>query len=402
MFCLHAALLLLPFATLRGAETSPLQITDRSIIFKHTSTDPKDAANTSGFNQGPSINVLPDGRVMAAWFSSPSEGAESQRIMQAFSSDQGPTWSEATVLQDFAGKADFDPALFVAGKETFLFFSAFNPQIDIYFRRSSDSAKTWTEPVKLGQPNHTTRSNGIQLSTGELLVPLHTRGTKAGGVMKSRDGGKTWTRFGAVANPEGQGGEPTIAETKSGAIHMLLRTKDGQLWRSISTDKGETWSTAEKTGLTATSSASHLLCTRDGTLVLTYNPGPTPLRFPLLMRTSRDEGVNWSEPMRLADWPGKVGGWSVCYPAVTELADGTLVAIWVQLKSSPGELHGDIHSARIVLKKESHDEIHLHTPHYAAARATGHTASARLPPCHRRASKDWLAAHSRRARLCRR
>jgi hypothetical protein len=34
-----------------------------------------------------------------------------------------------------------------------------------------------------------------------------------------------------VANPEGQGGEPTIAETKSGKIHMILRTKDGQLWR---------------------------------------------------------------------------------------------------------------------------------------------------------------------------
>jgi len=304
-------LLLAPLAALHAAETSPIQITDREVIFKHSSVDPKDPANTSGFNQGPSIAVLPDGRVMAAWFSSPSEGAESQRIMQAFSSNQGRTWSEATVLQDFAGKADFDPALFVAGKETFLFFSAFNPQIDIYFRRSSDSAKTWTEPMKLKQPNHTTRSNAIQLSTGELLVPLHLRGTKGGGVMKSRDGGKTWTRFGAVTNPEGQGGEPTIAETKSGAIHMLLRTKDGQLWRSISTNKGETWSASEKTGLTSTSCASHLLCTRDGTLVFTYNPGPDPLRFPLIMRTSRDEGVTWSEPTLLADRPTKIGGWSV-------------------------------------------------------------------------------------------
>jgi predicted neuraminidase len=307
--------LFVPLAALHSAKASPIGITDRAVIFKHTSTDPKDPANTSGFNQGPSIVLLPGGRLMAAWFSSPSEGAESQRILQAYSSDEGRTWSEATVLQDFAGKADFDPALFVAGKETFLFFSAFNPQIDIYFRRSSDSAKTWSEPLKLNQPNHTTRSNGIQLSTSELLFPLHTRSTKAGRVMKLRDGGKTWTRFGEVANPEGQGGEPTIAETKSGAIHMMLRTKDGQLWRSISRDKGETWSVAEKTGLTATSSASHLLCTRDGTLVLTYNPGPTPLRFPLLMRTSPDEGVTWSEPTLLADRPVKVGGWSVCYPS---------------------------------------------------------------------------------------
>lgn len=338
-------------ASLHAQEAPAIQISDRTVIFKHTSTDPKDPANTSGFNLGPSITLLPDGRVMAVWFSSPSEGATSQRIVQAFSSDQGRTWGSATVLQDFEGKADFDPVLFVAGGETFLFFSAFTPQIDIYFRRSTDSAKTWTEPVKLNQPNHTTRSNGIRLSTGELLVPLHLRGTKAGGVLKSSDGGQTWKRSGMVANPEGQGGEPTIAETKSGKIHMILRTKDSQLWRSISHDKGETWSATEKTGLTGTSSASHLLCTRDGTLDLTYNPGPTPHRFPLHLRISRDEGKTWSEPTLLADRPAKGSGWSICYPTLTELADGTLVAIWAQIKNSTGELYGDIHSARIRLKE---------------------------------------------------
>ncbi len=338
-------------ASLHAQEAPAIQITDHTVVFTHTSTDPKDPANTSGFNLGPCIAVLPDGRVMAVWFSSPSEGATSQRIMQAFSSDQGRTWGAATVLQDFDGQADFDPSLFVAGKETFLFFSAFRPQIDIYFRRSTDSAKTWTEPVKLNQPNHTTRANGIRLSSGELLVPLHLRGTKAGGVLKSSDGGQTWKRSGMVANPEGQGGEPTIAETKSGKIHMILRTKDGQLWRSISRDKGETWSPTEKTGLTSTSSASHLLCTRDGTLVLTFNPGPTPHRFPLHLRISRDEGKTWSEPTLLADRPAKGSGWSICYPALTELADGTLVAIWAQIKNSTGELFGDIHSARIKFKE---------------------------------------------------
>jgi predicted neuraminidase len=344
------ALLALVFPVTVPAD-SPISITDRAVVFQHTGTDPEDPTNPSGYNFGPSLAALPDGRVMAAWFSSPSEGAVSQRLMRAFSSDGGRTWGAPKILQDFAGAADFDPALFVAGKDTFLFFSAIHPKLDIYFRRSGDSAKTWTEPVKLDQRDHTTRSNGIRLSTGELLVPLHLRGTKNGGVLKSRDGGATWTRHGAVANPEGQGGEPTIAETKSGAIHMILRTKDGQLWRSISRDRGETWSAAETTGLASTSCASHLLCTRDGTLVLTCNPGPVPHRFPLLIRTSRDEGATWSEPTLLADRPEKVGGWSICYPTLTELADGTLVAIWAQKKDSPGELYSDIHSARITLGK---------------------------------------------------
>jgi hypothetical protein len=32
-------------------------------------------------------------------------------------------------------------------------------------------------------------------------------------------------------------------------------------------------------------------------------------------------------------------------------SDAKLIAIWAQIKGSPGELYGDIHSARIVLKK---------------------------------------------------
>ena len=68
---LITALLIAPL----HAETPPIQITDRTVVATHTSTDPKDPSNTSGFNFGPSVAVLPDGRVMAAWFSSPSEGA---------------------------------------------------------------------------------------------------------------------------------------------------------------------------------------------------------------------------------------------------------------------------------------------------------------------------------------
>jgi len=46
-----------------------------------------------------------------------------------------------------------------------------------------------------------------------------------------------------------------------------------------------------------------------------------------------------------------VGGWSICYPTLAELADGTLFAIWAQRKATRTELFADIHSARIVLRK---------------------------------------------------
>ena len=65
---LITALLLSPLASLHADETSTIQITDRTVIFKHTNTNPKDPTNKSGYNLGPSLALLPDGRLMAAWF----------------------------------------------------------------------------------------------------------------------------------------------------------------------------------------------------------------------------------------------------------------------------------------------------------------------------------------------
>lgn len=335
---------------LPGAEDNRLKVIEQGIVFRHTHTDPKDPSNKTGFNHAPTVAVTPDGRVLVAWFSGAFEGAPNQKILASSSTDQGRAWTPAHTLQDFPDAADFDPSLVVSGEQTFLFFSAVKKPIQIFYRRSGDSGRTWGEPVGLGQPNHTTRSNGIRLSTGELLVPLHLRGTKAGGVLKSTDAGRTWQRFGAVATPAGEGGEPTIAELKSGKVMMVLRTRDGELWRSLSADKGETWSSTEKMGLTGTSSASHLLCTRNGTLVLTNNPSRAVLRFPLTMRVSDDDGGTWSEPLVLADRPDKTPGWSVTYPTVAELSDGTLLAVWTEIKSTAEVKYGDIHSARIRLR----------------------------------------------------
>ena len=339
------ALLLVPLSGTHAADD--FVITHRATIFRHIGEDPKDPQNTSGFNHGPSVVLLPDGRLMAAWFSAPLEGAPSQRILRAFSQDRGHTWTKAETLQDFPGRADFDPSFVVSGPSTFLFFSASQPS-RVYFRRSDDSGATWGVPVELGQPGHSTRSNGIRLATGELLVPLHRTGTRAGGVMKSTDDGRTWTRFGQVANPNGQGGEPTVAQLRSGRVLMILRTKDKQVWRAHSDDRGQKWSTPEIIPrLSGVTSASHLLCLRNGRLILTRNPGPDPYRFPLVMHVSDDEGKTWSEPFLLADRPEKFPGWQTSYPSVIELPDGTLLAAWTQIRGTRSVLYGDICCARL-------------------------------------------------------
>ena len=61
--CLFIAHLIASMAAVCAADMPVIEITDRTVVFTHTSTDPKDPANTSGFNFGPSVAVLPEAMV---------------------------------------------------------------------------------------------------------------------------------------------------------------------------------------------------------------------------------------------------------------------------------------------------------------------------------------------------
>jgi Neuraminidase (sialidase) len=346
-------------------QQAKLEVLSQSVVFAHPSSDPYARNNFFGFNHAPSVVLLPDNRVLAAWFSGPFEASVDQLILGSFSSDGGKTWREAQVLQDFPHKSDFDPAFVTDGQRTLLFFSAgrhnrYPPVHDeknkvgprsfsTYLRVSDDSGRTWSAP-HIAAEQVFCRSNGIRLSTGELLLPVYNLPETAG-VLKSTDHGNTWKHYGSITSPAGAD-EPSLIELKSGEILMILRTHDGFLWKTTSSDKGETWSAPEKTPIRAASTSSNLFRLADGRLLLTLDENEPTVRTPLVMRISTDEGATWTGPVTLAAVrpPEKrdiVWGRQVTYPSVAQLADGTVLVVWVDLSISDAEQWGDIKAARI-------------------------------------------------------
>lgn len=386
----HRILLLLAILTAGGtgvwssaggakgsATDSTPSVAARSVVFHYPADDPYDRANLYGFNHAASVTLLPNGRVLAAWFSGPHEGSVHQVILGAYSSDQGETWTAPSVLQDTPRSSDFDPSFIVVEDRAFFFFSVgrwnrypfVGPRaveelevgvksFRIFLRISDDSGTVWSEPVRVlpEETGYGCRSNGIRLSGGELLLPVHSFGAgHMAGVLKSIDNGRTWRRFGAVTTPAGAA-EPSIAELRNGHVMMVVRSRDGFLWRAFSGDRGETWSAAEKTSLVAAASSHHLLRLRDGGLVLIHNPSKPPLRTPLTLRVSRDDGENWGDPLILdeVEAPGPEDPeWNrqVSYPSATELEDGTLLVVWGSIGLSANRQFGTIQAARVALKR---------------------------------------------------
>ena len=344
-------------------------VTSRSVVFKHPNGDPYDLTNKYGFNHAASVTTLADGRLLASWFSGPYEGSVHQVILSAHSDDQGRTWSPAEVLQDEPRKSDFDPAFIRDGRRTWFFYSvgrwnrypfvqdqASNVGIKsfkLYYRWTDDSGKTWSErQLALEGLGIGCRSNGIALSTGELVLPLHGYVSGVASVLKSSDRGRTWRRCGHVTTAT-VAHEPSVAELPSGELLMAIRTRDGHLWTSRSRDKGETWAAAEQSPLVAAASSHNVLRLRDGRIVLTHNESKPPLRTPLTMRVSGD-GATWGEPVRLSEVPipgPNDDAWSrqVSYPSATELSDGSVLAVWGEIYVGALTQYGDIHAARVTL-----------------------------------------------------
>jgi predicted neuraminidase len=351
----------------------------RAVVFQYPHSDPYDRGNVYGFNHAPSVAALPDGRLLAAWFSGPYEGSVHQVILGAFSSDGGETWSVAEELQNTPRTSDFDPAFIVDQGRTFFFSSAGRwhrypfvglreterelvgiDSFRVFGRFSDDAGVTWSEPKQLvEETGFGCRSNGVVLSKGELVLPIHTfAAPHTAGVLVSADGGETWHRSTTVETPGSIGAaEPAVAQLSDGRLLMMLRTRDGTIWQAHSEDRGRTWGAAERTEIPAASSSHSLFSTRSGLLVLTHNTSPPPFRTPMTMRVSRDDGITWTEPLILAEVVLPVSGdpiWSkqVSYPSVTQREDGALVVVWTRIAMSGTLQTGVIESAVVRLAGE--------------------------------------------------
>ena len=240
---------------------------------------------------------LPDGRELEAY-----EGYRGAGVMRlVYSSDQGKTWTLGNIV-------DYSPMVW---------------------------AWAWTG------------GRLLELDDGTLVLPVAGYLSEqdldgiwlSSGVVRSSDGGATWT-----LSVIGRGNvnphdwmifsEPAVARLSDSRLVALMRTEDrvidgkrGGLFRGVSTDGGKTWSPPTKT-LAQPALQCSLVQLPDGVLLCGYHR-------PAQLALSADGGESWYAKMLwLVEEPEANWGW---YTSV-EVVDETTAVVLIKEYPAPSTI----------------------------------------------------------------
>ncbi len=283
----------------------------------------------------PSLALLPRNELLLTMFSGrrTKAGKIIEQTIVYRSSDGGQTWSNR-FEPDIAGR---EPALSVTRNGTVFVTSHLLAQ-DVrnrdgythsYLHRSQDGGRTWTtmrvEP-KAFRPRTVglTTRNVLELADHSLLLGISEHAPNCQSyVLRSTDGGKTWTekypaRFKDVPKnyPYTLFGEAHLWQARSGKLYAILRVGSGNSWP----------------------------------LRGTKDPGNNDQSERMIVYSSTDRGRNWTQVRDL-------GGYGQMYMSILRLGDGWLLLTFTQRAIEPPL------GVRAVLGRETQDGFHFDLKH---------------------------------------
>lgn len=251
------------------------------------------------------------------------------RICMTRSTDEGQTWSAPEILHD-SPLDDRDPHVAQLSDGTILctFFTYEIVHQDglgrvarcsTYLVASRDGGRTWDSKARVVAEGWPSSAPVRELSNGLLILGVyHEDGTTAyGGVVRSNDHGKTWSK--PIPIGKGSGvrldAETDVILLKDGVLYAALRSDTTNMHFATSLDLGLTWGPVRDIGFRG--HCPHFTRLSSGEILLSHRLPNTALHV------SRDEARTWLGPYEIDTTIG-------AYPSTVELKDGSVLIAYYE------------------------------------------------------------------------
>ena len=263
-------------------------------------------------NHASTIEVLPSGTLVAAWFSGEKEEAPGCAIVVSTLPKGTDQWTDAITVSKDDKYSNQNPVLFYDDVDSKLhLFHSHAPaesgesQSTIFHLSSADSGATWTKPEEwLSAPGGFPRNRIIPAADGGVIFPFYNASNAPdydnhnyaiiGLSPSNRDwNAKNWQFFGIKGSADLV--QPSTVRLKNQSLVTFFRDRRAQnIYRSVADENAKHFTTPDTSSHLPNNNAgieANIIKTSDH-IVMAYNP-QTSGRDPLGVAVSLDGGVTW-------------------------------------------------------------------------------------------------------------
>jgi predicted neuraminidase len=296
-------------------------------------------------NHASTIEMLPDGTLLLAWFSGIKEEADKCAIAVSRLPAGSTQWTTPKIVSERDGFSNQNPVLFhdTTSGTTMLYHSQLPANSGegsdaLWLLLSTDGGVTWTKPSSF--LNLTAQRQGvfdrnriIPRIDGSLLFPLYwtSDGTPNAPFMLFSDTANH-SQWGTPVNVSNADNlvQPTIVRTAPNTLTAFFRDREAKnVYGASSTDEGLTWtkpSPAVAGNLPNNNAGIESWQLASGSTILIFN-NVTKGRTPLTAAVSKTAGKSWAASRNLQvhdDNSTNTKGVEYSYPTILQTPDGNI------------------------------------------------------------------------------
>lgn len=239
-----------------------------------------------------SLAKLPEGALVAAWFSGQREGAADVVIRFARREPATQAWSRPTTIAAHPGTPCWNPVLVPTPDGSLTLFykvAARIPDWEGWARCSRDGGRTWSEARRLPAGFlGPIRARPLTLADGTLLCGSSTESAAEGRPWRAHFErcahpadpfeAAAWSRSApAPGTPPFNAIQPTLVALDDGTIAAYARTREGVVATTRSSDEGRSWSPLVATPLPNPNAGLEAVALPRGRVGLVLNHGKNRL-----------------------------------------------------------------------------------------------------------------------------